>query len=127
VLLVDDHDQVRTQLRRLLEDAGVRVVAEAADGVEAVAAALAHQPEVVVMDLAMPRMNGYEATRLITAEQPWIRVVAHTALTEPGAEACALAAGACAVVPKGIRSDRLLTAISRAAAITPAAGARRPG
>src|ERR1035441_8782289 len=66
ILLADDHTIVRKGLRMLLEShEGFRVVAEAADGREAVALAEQHQPDVVVMDLAMPVLNGIEAARQI--------------------------------------------------------------
>src|ERR1035441_7088827 len=66
ILLADDHTIVRKGLRMLLEShEGFRVVAEAADGREAVALVAQHQPDIVVMDLAMPVLNGIEAARQI--------------------------------------------------------------
>ena len=93
VLLVDDQDLVRQGLRLILELAGLEVVAEARDGAEAVAAAAEHAPEVVLMDLRMPGMDGIEATRRITAASS-ARVLALTTfdLDEPVVEA--LRAGA---------------------------------
>ena len=76
VMLVDDHLLVRRGFRRLLEDdPAMRVVAEASDGEEAVALALQERPDVVVMDFALPSMNGALATRRIVAEAPSIRVL----------------------------------------------------
>src|SRR4051812_8755064 len=65
VLVVDDQDMVRQGLRLILELGGVEVVAEAKDGAEAVAAVAEHGPDVVLMDLRMPGMDGVEATRRI--------------------------------------------------------------
>jgi DNA-binding NarL/FixJ family response regulator len=76
VLLVDDHKLVREGLRQLLASrAGIEVVGEAGDGEEAVELALVLRPDVVVMDVFMPRMNGVEATRRIVEQIPGIRVI----------------------------------------------------
>jgi two-component system response regulator NreC len=76
ILLADDHTVVRDGLRALLErEAGIEVVAEAADGRECVVLAATELPDVVVMDLAMPNMNGMEATRRIVAANSRIGVV----------------------------------------------------
>ena len=71
VLLVDDHSLVRRGFRRILEDEpDITVAGEASDGAEAVRLARELQPQVVVMDCAMPKMNGLEATRQILQKQP---------------------------------------------------------
>jgi two-component system response regulator NreC len=76
ILLADDHTVVRKGLRLLLEGhPGFAVVADAADGRAAVALAEQHAPDVVVMDVAMPGLNGIEATRQISAKMPQIAVV----------------------------------------------------
>lgn len=76
VLLVDDHALMRAGLRAVLErEADVRVVGEAADGREAVAKAVALAPDVVVMDVAMPGLNGVEATRRLRDASPGARVI----------------------------------------------------
>lgn len=79
VLLADDHRLVRAALRSLLESRGVEVVAEAANGCEAVEQARLHRPDVVVMDVSMPIMNGLIATRRMAAELPDVKVVMLTA------------------------------------------------
>ena len=77
ILLADDQALSRAGLRSLLEQQpGFQVVAEAADGLQAVQLAEQHQPDVVVMDIAMPRLNGIEATRRILAKRPETRVIA---------------------------------------------------
>ena len=70
VLIADDHTLFRDGLRSLLEAHGVTVVAEARDGQEAVELARIHHPDVVLMDLTMPRLGGLGATRLLAAELP---------------------------------------------------------
>lgn len=76
VVLADDHLLVRRGFRRMLEDdAAVRVVAEAGDGMEAVEVALRERPDVVVMDFALPTLNGAEATRRIVAGAPEVGVL----------------------------------------------------
>lgn len=76
VLLVDDHNLVRAGIRALLMTiAGVEVVAEAADGAQALELARTHQPDVVLMDISMKGMNGLEATQRLRKENPAMRVI----------------------------------------------------
>ena len=76
ILVVDDHDEFRDGLEAMLRAAdGVEVVGSAADGARAVDLALGLQPDVVLMDLQMPRLNGVEATSRIVASSPHISVV----------------------------------------------------
>ncbi len=84
LMLVDDHEMVRAGLRALLKgNAEMEVVGEAADGENAVALAKTVQPDVILMDIALPGMNGIEATRQIRAEHPKIQVLAVTAQDSP--------------------------------------------
>lgn len=100
VLVVDDHDGVRAMLRRFLGDiGGCEVVGEATDGVEAVELALRLKPDVVVMDYAMPSMNGLDATERIKAELPHVDVFMYTSSEAP-AEPEMLRRGAAAVFRK---------------------------
>jgi DNA-binding NarL/FixJ family response regulator len=79
LLIVDDAPQVRSELRNLLLLAGeIEIVGEAGDGLEAVTQAALLQPDVVLMDLEMPSMSGYEATRQIKQQSPACRVIALT-------------------------------------------------
>ena len=82
VLLADDHPLFRDGVRSLLEARGVQVVGEAGDGQEAVEAALRLRPDVVLMDITMPTMTGLEATRLIKARAPEIKIVMLTVSDE---------------------------------------------
>lgn len=76
VLLADNHTLVRAGLRALLENiSGIQVVAEAGDGLEALQLVAVHQPDIVLMDIAMPEMNGLEAAACVVKEYPHVRVV----------------------------------------------------
>ncbi len=112
VLLVDDAERVRHELRQLLELSGlVRIVGEAGDGLDAVCLAAELLPDVVIMDLDMPGMDGYEATRQIKAHQPAPRVVILSVHAGPVQQACARASGADSFVIKGSDYRTLLNAI----------------
>jgi DNA-binding NarL/FixJ family response regulator len=116
VLLVDDHQLVRAGLSALVDSAdGMRVVGQAADGREAVSAALELRPDVVLMDLSMPVMDGVEATRRLTDEAPEIRVVVLTSFSDKGRVADALGAGAIGYLLKDCEPSELLSAIRSAA------------
>ncbi len=102
VLIVDDVPQVRQDLRLLLELSGeVDVVGEAANGQEAIRQAEVLQPDAVLMDLEMPVINGYEATRQIKARWPGCRVIAFSVHSYPQARQKASRAGADDFLEKG--------------------------
>jgi DNA-binding NarL/FixJ family response regulator len=116
VLVVDDHHLVRAGLITLLEaDAGIHVVGEAADGQQAVETAAATTPDVVLMDLSMPVMDGVAATRLLLAELPGTHVVALTSFSDRQRVTDILTAGATGYVLKDARPDDLLAAVRAAA------------
>ena len=112
VLLADDHKLLREGLRRILElDGEISVVGEAGDGAEAVRLAGVLNPEVVVMDINMPGMNGVEATRAIKAQFPRIAVLVLTIHEDREYLLEVLKAGAAGYVLKDIDPDRLMEAI----------------
>ncbi|MFG2076210.1 response regulator [Nonomuraea maritima] len=116
VLLADDLQLVRAGLRMLCESAGdVTVVGEAGDGRTAVRLAERLVPDVVLMDLRMPLMDGITATRAITAARPGTRVIALTTFDDDHVYP-ALAAGACGFLVKDTSPGELLDAVRRAAA-----------
>ena len=117
VLLADDHEIMLNGLRSLLEqEADMVVVGEAKDGREAVAAAREKAPQVVVMDLSMPGMNGIEATRRIAAEQPAVKVLCFSMHGDQGFVGAALEAGAAGYLLKDYAVDDLVQAIRAVAA-----------
>ena len=101
ILLADDHALLRDGLRRSFEAAGDDVVGEASTGEEAVTLAKALQPDVVLMDLSMPVMDGIEATRLIRDALPGVRVAVLTIHDDIDKTRDAIAAGASAYLSKG--------------------------
>src|SRR3989440_12830107 len=112
VLLVDDHNIVRQGLRALLVAEGdLTIVAEAQTGREAVQLATALRPDVVVMDLAMPRLNGCEATRQLVKAVPSTRVVVLSTYSDDEHLQQALAAGAAAYLLKQTAAPDLVQAI----------------
>ena len=115
VLVVDDHDLFRSGLRGLLEEQGVYVVGEAARGDEAVRAVGELAPDVVVMDLDMPVLDGVRATREIVATSPLTRVVVLTASDEDVDVMNAILAGACGYLLKDSSIDQLVAGIHAAA------------
>src|SRR5262245_55830533 len=95
VLLVDDHDLFRTGLRTLLEEQGIEIVGEAANGDDAIQLVKEHAPDVVLMDLEMPGKRGIEATREIVSAAPLTRVVVLTISDQDADVMDAVIAGAC--------------------------------
>jgi DNA-binding NarL/FixJ family response regulator len=113
VLIADDSPQVRQELRTLLTLAGeIEIVGEATDGLEAVRLAGALQPDVVLMDLEMPVMDGYEAARQIKSRWPACRVVALTAHGYEAARQKASQSGVDVFLVKGVSVETLVQAIS---------------
>jgi DNA-binding NarL/FixJ family response regulator len=117
VLLVDDHSLVRRGFRRILEDEpDIEVTGEAADGMEAVQLAQKLQPQVVVMDCAMPKMNGLDATRKILEKRPQTLVLMLSMHPEETLVRQALDAGARGYVLKNAVDLELGAAIRRVVA-----------
>ena len=108
VLVVDDHPAVRMALVAYIEaSAGLEVVGEAANGQEAIELAAELRPEVVVMDVRMPVLDGIEATRRMKALDPPPNVILISAYEQDELEAAGLSAGAAAFLMKGISGARL--------------------
>ena len=117
VLLVDDHALVRRGFRRLLEDdAEIRIVGEASDGHEAVEAAIALRPDVVVMDFALPSMNGAVATRRIREALPGAAVLILSMHEEVSYVRTCLEAGARGYLLKNAMDLELVSAVRKAGA-----------
>lgn len=112
VLLADDHQLMRQGLRALLERQGIDVVAEAADGHEAIACANQARPDVVIIDVAMPGLNGIDATRRIKAESPLVKVLALSMNSDARYVTAMLDAGASGYLLKNAASDELLNALT---------------
>lgn len=129
VLIADDHAVVRQGLRMYLgTDGAVEIVGEASDGQEAVELARRLRPDIVLMDLLMPRMDGIAATGAIRSELPGVEVVALTSVLEDGSVAGAVRAGAAGYVLKTTDAEELRRAVAAVAAgrvyLTPAAASR---
>jgi PAS domain S-box-containing protein len=111
VLIVDDHHFLREGLVRVMEDEGLLVVGEAGDGREAVLKAREVAPDVVIMDVTLPVLNGIEATRLIRLENPRVSVIGLSMHERKDMEAGMLAAGAAAYLTKGGPMEHLVEKI----------------
>jgi DNA-binding NarL/FixJ family response regulator len=120
VVIADDHTLVRRGLRNLLEAHGIAVVGEAQDGREAVELARAQQPDIVLMDLRMPGMNGLTATRLVSAELPTVKVVVLTASEDDDDLFDAVASGAQGYLLKNVEPDRFFALLDGVAQGEPA-------
>ena len=111
VIVVDDHKMMREGLRALLEKAEVEVVGEASDGHQAVAETKRLHPDVVVMDVAMPKLNGIDATRRIAAEMPQVKVIGLSMNTDRRYVLAMLEAGAAGYMLKSGTSEELRAAL----------------
>jgi two-component system nitrate/nitrite response regulator NarL len=116
VVIADDHQFFREGLKGMLEDAGMQVVGEAADGADAAALVQELQPEVAVLDLNMPGTSGLQALRRIARSNPDIQTVVLTVSADDGDVLEALAAGACGYLLKDTNVERLADGIRQAAA-----------
>jgi DNA-binding NarL/FixJ family response regulator len=116
VLLADDHQILRDGIRRGLESAGEEVVGEADNGEEALELVRSTSPDIVLMDLSMPVLDGVSATRRITEEFPEVRVVVLTMHDDPQRTRAALEAGAIGYMTKGTSFADVLDTLRRAMA-----------
>jgi two-component system response regulator DegU len=115
VILVDDHTMLRQGIRRALESEGIKVVAEASDGAEAIRLALEHKPDVVLMDVSMPGMDGVEAARRIVEADGRQRVVMLTMHIDRDVIDRAIRAGAVGYLTKDSSISEVILAIQLAA------------
>jgi CheY-like chemotaxis protein len=116
VLVVDDSQAQRTRVRSALEGAGLTVVGEAEDGAQALSEAAAHHPDVVLMDLRMPRMDGVQATRILRRQQPDTPVVLWTGDDDAQLERAVSKSGAQVGIPKDIGTGELVATLHDACA-----------
>jgi DNA-binding NarL/FixJ family response regulator len=115
LLLADDHTMVRQSMRRSMEDAGFAIVGEAGDGAEAVRMAGVHRPDVVLMDVSMPVLDGVEATRQVRAVAGAPQVVMLTMHADADVVRRALQAGAVGYLTKDSSIDDVIEAVRLAA------------
>ena len=115
VVLVDDDESIRRSLRSRFEGTDIEVVGEATDGFEAIETVRGLKPDVVLMDVRMPGMNGFEATREIKLQQPFVQVVFVTVYDEPHPNRSAEETGAYAYLLKDSSPDLMRDVIHRAA------------
>ena len=112
VLLVDDHALFLEGLRNLLTANGITVLDTAADGLEALAKARALNPDIILMDIHMPRCDGLAATRLIKAERPDVKIVMLTMSAEEDDLFEAVKSGASGYLLKQLRADKFFEALT---------------
>jgi DNA-binding NarL/FixJ family response regulator len=124
ILLADDHPLFRDGMRSLLRSQGHEIVAEARNGKEAIALAHTQRPDVVLMDLSMPELDGLSATRTIVAEIPDVKVIILTASDEDINLFEAIRAGASGYLKKNLEAEEFFDMLDRAQrgepALTPA-------
>ena len=115
ILLVDDHEVVRSGLSKfLLVNKDMELIGEASDGAEAIQLAGLHQPDIILMDLFLPGMDGITATREIHQKYPQIKIIALTSFSEQNMVLGALQAGATGYLQKNVTAAELGTAIRSA-------------
>jgi DNA-binding NarL/FixJ family response regulator len=115
LMLADDHRMLREGLHRSMADQGFDVVGEARDGEEAVRLAEDLQPDVILMDVTMPEMDGVEATRQIKQDMPEVRIVMLTMHADQEVLASAIRAGASGYLVKDCSTEEIASAVRMAA------------
>jgi DNA-binding NarL/FixJ family response regulator len=114
ILVVDDHQMLREALVGMLELSGFEVVGAVPDGADATSLAAELLPDVVLMDLSMPVLNGLDATRLLREVAPATAIVVFSAFDGAELKRQAFAAGAVAYLPKGCSAERLRATVEAA-------------
>ena len=123
VVICDDFVSLRTMVRLVLElDERIDVVGEAGDGLQAIELAESLRPDIMLLDLSMPRCDGLEALPRIREVSPETRVIVYSGLDKAAMEPRARELGAAAYVEKGISADELVAAVSALAVEVEAAG-----
>ncbi len=117
ILVVDDLEFMRALIRDILETGGHEIIAEAADGRQALLLRRAWKPDLTLMDISMPRMDGLEALKRIKMDDPGSRVVMCSSLDEQEKILEAIRLGASDYVVKPFRKERLLSAVRKAGEI----------
>lgn len=113
ILLAEDHVVTRLGLRMFLETAqNIKVIAEAGDGKEAIKLVAEHKPDLILMDVSMPELDGIEAAKVLLGKNPEIKIVMMTSSKDENDIFASLAAGVHGYCTKEVSDDRLLTAIS---------------
>ena len=113
VLVVDDSEVVRRGIGQILEsESDIEIICEAADGADAVRKAREHRPDVVLLDITMPVMNGFEAARRIKQELPSTRILMVSQFDSAPFQREAMAAGASGYVVKSSAASELIPALS---------------
>jgi DNA-binding NarL/FixJ family response regulator len=120
ILIADDHALFRNGLRSLLESRGHEVIAEARNGKEAIELASELHPDMLLMDLSMPELDGLSATRALTAEAPDVKVIILTASQDEASLFDAIKAGAQGYLLKDLEADDFFSLLDRAALGEPA-------
>jgi len=112
VLVVDDNQSIRRAIRQLLQtQVDIEVIGEAVDGIDAIRKTRTYRPDVILMDLAMPTMNGFEAVRQIKKESPTTQVLFLSQLDSDAFTREALAVGASGYILKSNASKQLIPAV----------------
>jgi len=115
LMLADDHRMLREGLSRSMREQGFDIVGEAGDGAEAVALALAVRPDVILMDVTMPEIDGVEACRQVRAQLPDTKVVMLTMHADQGVLTSAIRAGATGYLVKDCSTEEIASAVRMAA------------
>jgi DNA-binding NarL/FixJ family response regulator len=117
LLVVDDAPFIREIVRHIVEpqDRGfdIRIIGEASDGHEAVSLAFLHQPDVILMDLVLPKLNGIEATQKILAKLPLVKIIAFSTVDHEMMALKAIEAGCCSFLMKPFKAESLIEIITR--------------
>ena len=113
ILIVDDAAFMRMMIKDILTKNGYEVVAEAANGVEAVELYKSHQPDLVTMDITMPEMDGIEAVKQMKAVNPAAKVIMCSAMGQQSMVMDAIKAGANDFIVKPFQADRVLEAVKK--------------